>query len=359
MSWTRLLIGCLLFPLLVPSAGEARRETLTDQQKQHLKKIDHILVELIVLTDKGPGDTAPFRDLISKRLSELGYTVQFDPSQPHDVVLRVKCEQRKVWEGTMASGGDADLPDSPARLWKGPACQLSYLFDGKKTAWRKEVRTDFADAQQAAEAAKDGDPSAFAMSKLKERLADYDFPALITAEWGQDERLFQLYDNPSTPAARKVKLIGLFGYLFSENAVPRLLVGLKGNDIEIAKASALALGNIGQKDTIPILIEAMKTGKPEVRAAAAKALGVYGALHGDFTIVDPLLDQLKTDDVAVKTEVVWALGKLPDRRAYDPLFALQKELYHVRENDADPKLVKLKEAVNWSIKQIDTWEYLQ
>jgi HEAT repeat protein len=256
-------------------------------------------------------------------------------------------------------GSDADLPDSPSRLWKGPACQLAYVLDGKKMAWRKEVRTDFADAQQAAEAAHAGDPSDYAMNKLKERLEDYDFPALITAEWGQEERLFKVYDDPKTPSARKVRLIGLFGYTFETKAVPRLLTALKGDDIEMAKASALALGNIGQKDTVPTLIEVMKNGNPELRPAAAKALGVLGALHGDFTIVDPLLETLKTDDVALKTEVAWALGKLPDRKAYEPLYALQKSLHHVRDNDADPKVVKLKEAVNWSIKQIDTWEYLQ
>jgi HEAT repeat protein len=197
------------------------------------------------------------------------------------------------------------------------------------------------------------------MSKLKERLEDYDFPALITAEWGQEERLFKVYDDPATPSARKVRLIGLFGYLFETKAVPRLVTALKGDDIEIAKASALALGNIGQKDSVPVLIETMKNGKPELRPSAAKALGVLGALHGDFTIVDPLLETLKTDDVALKTEVAWALGKLPDRKAYEPLYALQKSLHQVRGDDADPKVVKLKEAVNWSIKQIDTWEYLQ
>ena len=154
-------------------------------------------------------------------------------------------------------------------------------------------------------------------------------------------------------------MISLFGELFSVKAVPRLLVGMNGADRTIAKASVLALGNIGQKDTIPILIKAMKTGPPELRPAAAKALGIVGALHGDFTIVDPLLETLTTDDVAVKTEVAWALGKLPDMRAYEPLFTLQKSLYHVHENDADPALVKLKEAVNWSIKQIDTWEHVQ
>jgi hypothetical protein len=256
-------------------------------------------------------------------------------------------------------GSDADLPDSPSRLWKGPACQLTYLLDGKETGWHKEVRTDFTDAQQAAEASKAGSPSVYAMSKLQERLEDYDFPSLVTADWGQEERLFKLYDNPATPSARKVRLISLFGHLFSVKSVPRLLVALKGSDPEIAKAAALALGTIGQKETIPTLIDTMKFGTPELRAAAAKALGLAGALHGDFTIIDPLLETLKTDDVVVKTEVAWALGKLPDRRAYDPLFALQNSLAHVHGNEMDPKVTKLKEAVNWSIKQIDTWEYLQ
>lgn len=353
VRWSMVLV------ILLVSDSWARQESYTPEQKAKLEKIDRVLVDVVALSDKGPIDPAGLRDVVIKRMKEFNYTVLADPAQPHDVIVKVKCEQEKIWEGTTNMGSDADLPDSPSRLWKGPACQLSYVLDGKKTGWRKEVRTDFVSAQQAADAAKAGDPTAYTVLKLKERLEAYDFPALITAEWGQEERLFKLYDDPATPPVRKIKLVEMFGQLFSTKAVPRLLTGLKGNDMEMAKASALALGNIGQKDTIPTLIQAMKNGRPELRPSAAKALGVLGALHGDFTIVDPLMETLKTDDVALKTEVAWALGKLPDRRAYDPLFTLQKSLYHVRENDADPKLVKLKEAVNWSIKQIDTWEYLQ
>ena len=352
-------LSSLALLVLLVSPGWARQESMTPEEKQKLEKIDRVLVETVALSDKGSADAAPFREVVTRRMREFAYTIVTDPAQPHDVTFNVKCEQHKIWEGTTKMGSDADLPDSPSRLWKGPACQLSYILDGKKMAWRKEVRTEFADAQQAAEAAHAADPSDYAMSKLKERLEEYDFPALITAEWGQEERLFKVYDDPATPTARKVRLIGLFGYTFETKAVPRLLTALKGDDLEMAKASALALGNIGQKDTVPTLIDVMKNGKPELRPAAAKALGVLGALHGDFTIVDPLLETLKTDDVALKTEVAWALGKLPDRKAYEPLYALQKSLHHVRDNDADPKVVKLKEAVNWSIKQIDTWEYLQ
>ncbi|HEY7533655.1 MAG TPA: HEAT repeat domain-containing protein [Nitrospiraceae bacterium] len=356
----RLALGIVVLVILAVSTTWARQESFTPEQKAKLEKADRILVEVIALSDKGPSDATALNEVVTRRMKEFHYTVLSDPTQPNDVAFKVKCEQRKTWEGTTNMGSDADQPDSPARVWKGPACQLSYTLDGKRMGWRKEVRTDFADAQQAAESAKAGDATAYAMSKLKERLEDYDFPALITAEWGQEDRLFKLYDDLATPQTRKIKLIGLFGHLFSTKAVPRLLEGLQGNDLDIAKASALALGNIGQKDTIPILIQTMKTGKPELRPSAARALGILGALHGDFSIVDPLLETLKTtDDVALKTEVAWALGKLPDRRAQEPLVALQKSLYHVRENDADPKLVKLKEAVNWSIKQIDTWEYLQ
>ena len=345
--------------LVLSDPSWARRESLTVEQKNQLEHIDRVLITVLALSDKGNIDAGPLADVVATRMKEFDYTPVTDPTQPHDAELKIKCEQRKTWEGTTTMGSDADLPDAPSRIWKGPACQLGYLLNGKKMAWRKEVRTEFDDAQAAAALAKAGDPTTFAMTKLQTRLEEYDFPALITAEWGQEARLFRLYDDPKTPVARKVKLVALFGELFSVKAIPRLLDGLNGPDRSIAKASALALGNIGQKDTIPVLIKTMKSGAPDLRAPAAKALGIVGALHGDFTIVDPLLETLNTDDVAVKTEVAWALGKLPDMRAYEPLFTLQKSLYRVHENDSDPNLVKLKEAVNWSIKQIDTWEHVQ
>ncbi len=351
-----LILGALL---LLNDTSWARRDALTAEQKSHMERIDRVLITVLALSDKGNIDTGSLVEVVSNRMKEFAYTTVTDPAQPHDVELKVKCEQRKTWEGSTTMGSDADLPDAPSRIWKGPACQLGYLLNGKKMAWRKEVRTDFDDPQAAATRTKAGDPTAFTMAKLQARLEEYDFPALITAEWGQEDRLFRLYDDPNTPVARKVKLVALFGELFSVQAIPRLLDGLNGADRSIAKASALALGNIGQKDTIPVLINTMKSGALDLRAPAAKALGIVGALHGDFTIVDPLLETLNTDDVALKTEVAWALGKLPDRRAYEPLFALQKALYRVHANDADPNLVKLKEAVNWSIKQIDTWEYVQ
>lgn len=337
--------------------GLARREVMTQEERDKLEKIDRILVDVLAITDAGTVDSAPLRDVVLRRLQEVGYTVFTDSNQPHEIAFKVKCEQRKVWEGTSASGGDADEPDSPSRVWKGPACQLTYLLEGKKTGWRKEVRTDFVDAIAAARDAKGGDPGEFALAKLKARLEQYDFPVILAAELGQEKRLLAILDQPSAPPARKALVIHQLGEIFATEAAPRLVTALKDSNPEIAKAAAIALGNIGSKESVPALVEALKTGKPEVQAAAAKGLGLYGTLHSDFSVIPPLLDALSTNDIVVKTEVAWALGKLPDKKAYEPLYALSKSLQKI--HDPNPNEKKLKEAVNYSLKQIDTWEYIQ
>ncbi|MFZ1557446.1 MAG: HEAT repeat domain-containing protein, partial [Nitrospira sp.] len=148
--------------VLLGDQSWARRDALTAEQKSQLERIDRVLVDVIVLSDKGSLDAKPLVDVVVTRMKEFDYTTVTDPTQPHDVELKIKCEQRKTWEGTTTMGSDADLPDAPSRIWKGPACQLGYLLNGKKMAWRKEVRTDFDDAQAAATLAKAGDPTAYA-----------------------------------------------------------------------------------------------------------------------------------------------------------------------------------------------------
>lgn len=355
MTSLRCLIGTLALLLMLPSSGWARREALTDRQKQQLKQINRVLLDVLALTDRGQVDSASFRERLTVRMSELGYSVLSDPSQPHDVVLKVKCEQRKVWEGTMASGGDADLPDSPMRTWKGPACQLTYALNGKSTQWSKEVRTDFADAIAAAAQAKAADPGQYALDQLRQRLEDYDYPIFLTADWAQDGRLIQALER-SASSARKARIIQSLGEMFSADAVPHLQAALKDPDPEIPKAAAIALGNIGHKESISSLIELLKSGPQAHKIAAAKALGKVGALHGDATIIPPLIEALTTSDTALKTEVVWALGQLPDRRAYEPLAALQQSLRNVRTSDRSSEEGKLWDAVNYSIKQLDGFD---
>lgn len=337
------------------SPASAYREYFTAEQKSQLAKIQTVLVEVLALTDKGPADAGPLADVVSRRLNDLGYTVTQESGKPHDVVFRVKCEQRKTWEGTTAAGGDADLPDAPSRLWKGPACQLTYLLGGMKIKWQKEVRTDFEDARAAAQAAQAPEPEAFAMGKLKEVLEKYDFPLLLTAEWGQPDRLLKLLDSADTNQARKIKIISLLGEMQADEALPKLKEALKDRDL--AKQALVAMGNLG-KDGIPLLVDIMNSApQVEIQAAAAKGLGQIGGIHGDASVVLPLLGKLNDPktDWAVLTEVAWALGKIPDKRSIQPLYDIDKKLQAIRDPE-NIGLKKLKEAVFWAIKQCDTWD---
>jgi hypothetical protein len=359
MVTLKVWIGILLLVTTGLSAVEssARREVRTEKQKARLAKANIIQLDIIVLTDAGEQPPDQVWALVTRRLTEIDYAVVTDVRKPHDVTFKVKCEQRKVWEGTTASGGDADLPDSPSRVWKGPACQLTYFLSHRNLGWRKEVRTDFVDAVNAAAKAKADDPGAYALAKLMQRLEEYDFPILLTADWGQDERLLKILERPDTSQDRRVRIITRLGQMFSSNAVPRLQVALKDPNVEVAKAAAIALGNIGHKESIEALVETLKTSEnSELQAAAVKGLGQVGALHGDVSVIPPLLEALNTDNITLKTEVVWALGKIPDKRANEPLLAIQRSLQNVRTSDRHSKEAKLWDAVSYSLKQIDRYD---
>jgi len=349
------LLSLVCASILLPSPSWAYRDYFTADQKAQLAKVQTVLVDAIALTEKGTVDAGPIVEIASRRLGELGYTMVKDRTKPHDAVFKVKCEQRKTWEGTTAAGGDADLPDAPSRLWKGPACQLTYLLGDMKVKWQREVRTDFDDAVTAAQSAQAGEPGAYSIKKLTDGLEKYEFPLLLTAEWGQPDRLLKLLDSAETNQARKVKIISLLGEMQADEALPRLKQALQDRDL--AKQALAAMGNLG-REGIPLLVEIMNTSTDlEVQAAAAKGLGQLGGLHGDASVVPPLLARLKDPktDWSVLTEVAWSLGKIPDKRSIQPLYDLDKKLQAMRDPDNMP-LKKLKEAVFWSIKQCDTWD---
>jgi hypothetical protein len=348
-------LGFYLALSLFHSLALAYREHFPPEQRTQLENIQTILVHVIALTDQGEAKGTALADVVVQRLNEVGYATVRDPASPHDVVFRVKCEQRKTWDGTTAAGGDADLPDAPARLWKGPACQLTYLLGGMKIKWQKEVRTEFEDAVAAAQAAQAADPGLYSLAKLQEALGKYEFPLLLAAEWGHADRLLNILDSPDTSQARKIKIMSLLGEMQADEALPKLKEALKDRDL--AKQALVAMGNLG-KEGIPLLIDMMhSSSQVEIQAAAAKALGQIGGIHGDPSVVLPLLGKLQDPktDWTVLTEVAWALGKIPDKRSIQPLYDLDRKLQAIRDPD-NVTLKKLKEAVFWAIKQCDTWD---
>ena len=350
----------LFFSLLLNlSLAEARRIHLTPEQKSQLAKADSVFVRVIALTEKGPTHSTPFLKTITTRLQELHYTVITDPAQPHDIEFKVKCEERKTLTGTTATGGDVDLADAPDRLWKGPACLLTYRLDHRDLDWKKEIRTSFPDAVQAAKQANVANAGDYAMTHLNQRLAEYDFPILLSAEWGQVDRLLQLLEDPKTPKLRKVKILSVLSELHAEEALPKLTQLLESTDLQQETINALS-GAGG--DSIPILIDFFQTStQSPIRTAAAKALGNIAAKTGDPRTIPPLvhyvstvLPQIKTSediDFPLLTEVVWAIGKSRWEGSFKPIGQLQEKVWLIFDNSKE--MANLREATSWTYKQLD------
>lgn len=353
------LSGCspvLIFviPLILLAAPvEARREALTTEQKERLRLIDRVLVQTMAITEQAEAETGPLAEVVARRLGELGYTIVTDPRESHDVALKLTCTQRKVWEGTTPSGGDADIPDAAARLWAGPACQFTYVLSGASLGWRHEVRTKFEDAQAAAREAGVENPAVYALTKLRERLEEDAFPFMLAAEWGQHGRLLKRLDAPATTPAQKIAILSLLGDASATESVPHMIRALRDQNVNVARAAVVALGSTGDKAGIPALLDLLKAGPRELRPAAATGLGRVAPLHPEMDVIPALLTSLDREDVPVRIEIVWALGKLADRRARQPLINLNRSLQALRELEIDPRTDELKSAVAWSLKQID------
>ena len=354
------IIGIVFFSLcLSGSWSEARRIHLTPEQQTQLAKANTIFLNVLALTEKGPVDNSPLLKTITTRLEDLNYTVITDSAQPHDIEFKVKCEERKTWTGTSATGGDVELADAPDRLWKGPACLLTYRLHHRDLDWKKEIHTSFSDAVQAAQEAKVANSGHYAMSQLNQRLAEYDFPILLSAEWGQIDRLLMLLDRPTTPKLRKVKILSALSDLHAEEALPQLQQLLESTDLQQETINALAGAGI---HSIPLLIDFFETStQSPIRAEAAKALGKLAAKTGDPSTIPPLvryvsrlLPQLKTSediDFPLLTEVVWAIGKLRWEPSLKPIGQLEEKLWLIF--DTSKKMADLREATSWTYKQLD------
>jgi len=354
------IIGIVFFSLcLSGSWSEARRIHLTPEQQTQLAQANTILLNVLALTEKGPVDNSPLLKTITTRLEDLNYTVITDSAQPHDIEFKVKCEERKTWTGTSATGGDVELADAPDRLWKGPACLLTYRLHHRDLDWKKEIHTSFSDAVQAAQEAKVANSGHYAMSQLNQRLAEYDFPILLSAEWGQIDRLLMLLDRPTTLKLRKVTILSVLSDLHAEEALPKLQQLLESTDLQQETINALAGAGI---HSIPLLIDFFETStQSPIRAEAAKALGKLAAKTGDPSTIPPLvryvsslLPQLKTSeniDFLVLTEVVWAIGKLRWEPSLKPIGQLQEKIWLIF--DTSKKMADLREATSWTYKQID------
>ena len=348
LSWLISLV--LLGTWYVAPHVSAERILFNPQQKAQLQRVETIFVKTVALTEKGLVDPALIETAAADRLTTTGFTVITAEGKPHDVMLKVRCDERKPWAGIRKSDGEIQQPGAPSRNWKGPACRLSYFFDGQKGPWQYEVRTTFDNAWEASRANGQGDPGQYALQHLSQALRASDFPLDLAAEWKQAERLSSLLTDPKTDKATKLKILSLAGHMPGDTMLQALQ--LIRAEAEYAAPATLALGFMGEP-AIPTLMDLLSDPSVDIQAAAAQALGEIGAHSGNIEILPPLLAKMEAPDVhlRVQTEIVRAIGKTPDLRSLEPLEQFALKVWTARSND--PLMQELREAVDWSLWQIN------
>ncbi|NOS77644.1 MAG: hypothetical protein HOP35_06830 [Nitrospira sp.] len=337
----------------VPDITHARKELLTADEKGLLHRAETIHLETLALSSHGPLDAGSITKVVSTRFEQLGYRIVTDNDRPHEVTVKVKCEELKTWEGTGRSGGDADMMDAAARLWKGPACQLSYRFGTRWADWRHEVRTSFTNPQEAAQKAGQADAGMYAIAKLIDQLQIDHFPFLLAAEWGQSSRLVQTLDATGTTLPQKQMVIGLLGDMLAVDAIPRLTAALNDSDQAVAQAATTALGTIGHEDGIPALLALFKTGTPDQHRAAAVGLGRLAPLHPNSDIVPTFITVLPNEPLQTQIILVRALGKTTDRRVLPPLRTLHRSVLKQARSDSSAETKELLASLGIALDGFD------
>ena len=306
-----------------------------------------LVVESIALTERGLQDSAAITKTVTDKLSEAGFTVVSSPDQPHDVIVRVKCEERQTWTGP--SKHRSTSPASASRLWKGPACHISYRHGDQSSHWSWEVHTSFEDTRAAAEAAGAPNTGIFALEALNAQLQQDDFPVFLAAEWEQVDRLLILLQQSTDNTQRQTTILQLLGTLSNDKAFAALKEALTNPDL--TSTALLALGKQGEM-AIPTLVSYLETTtNADHQLAAIQALGVIATQSKAPALFPQFIKLLESNDPKIQTEAVKGLGNLGDRRAIEPLEKLNLKAW--TNPSTSPDMQALRKMLSGSLWQLN------
>ncbi len=343
----------ILLVLVFPTDSSARRASFTPEQRAQLSRIQIIRVSALALTEKGFVSPERILRVVQRRFEELGFQVVTDGTQPHDVEFHVICEERKHEQRVARYGGDNELAHTPDRLWHGPACQLSYLLDGKDLSWHKEVHPSMDQYSPILREAQATDSGAAVFEQLTLELEQFDFPVMLLSEWGQTHRLVSVLTNPETSQTRHLIILDLLRQFPDPEALPYLL-----REVEQGKAPEQAIAAISGLG-LPVVPHLQHLFESQdrvvsIRAAAAKGLGRILRAEGDLEVMRILLDYLNnatskirsSSDIEfpVLTEVVWGVGSIHHRPTVAIISNLQDRLWLIYDNS--PEMKKLRDVVS-------------
>lgn len=318
-----------------------------EKQPNHpLAQAQTVLIEGVALTERGPQNPETLIQTVTEQLRRAGWTVASQADHPHDAVVRVKCEERQTWTGPSQHRRTGP---APTRLWKGPACHLSYRYNHQSPNWSWEVRTSFENTREAAKAAGTSDIGAFALNSLNTRLQQDEFPLYLAAEWGQTDRLLSIYRQSSNQIEQQLTILHLLGGLPSDQALATLKEAL--HHPALAPTALLALGQQGEPG-IPALVFFLQSATdPDQQLAAIQGLGTIAAQNKTPVLFTQFMTLLESEDPRIQTEAVKGLGNLGDRRAVQPLEQLNLKAW--TNSSTSPDMQALRDMLSWSLWELN------
>lgn len=288
-------------------------------------------------------------EALQPRLETLGYRVALAPTHsPDGLWLQVDCHALPKKIGLRSSRVSPQASAKVQRL--GPPCQLAYSYRREVIPWKNVDRLVYSESVDTMKQLSKIASSLKPEECVKEFFHLYDFPVLLAAEWGHVDRLLRALNRSDTSVPRQRLIITLLGETQVARGFPVLVEKLQ--DRFLAEEAAEALGFFGlraQSHLLPIIQDPSDL---QLKIAAAKGLGRIAAATGNSQQT-PLYMKMVLDstiDIRVRTQLVWALGKAPDMRAYSTLLQLEEHIWD--DYSQDPQLQEFREAVDWSIREV-------
>lgn len=154
-----------------------------------------------------------------------------------------------------------------------------------------------------------------------------------------------------TKNGRRSGAIQTLGLLRDVESVPTLIANLEHKDFEVRRASIVALGRIGAEAAIDPLILQLRSEEQALRTAALDALG---AIRNPPRTLAAMLPLLEADVWQVRAAAIQALGNLRVKEAVQPLIdALRREEGRLRD-DAAQALLRTT-AFEWG-DDVEAWQ---
>lgn len=336
--------------MLVTAISGASAQDFTPKVLQHkeyhpeLAWAQLILLQVEAKTGSKPADPTLLHKTLREQFEDVGLTVTTVPTDDHDVRVTITCEEPEV------AALPVPAPIQTSEPEPSPPCKLQYSFQGTPQEWQRIDRIVFNQGLEAARRASVTATRTNTASYAVRYLEEYHVPLLLLAEWNQVARLVMLMQRPTIAISQQQRILRLLGEIRADSAFDHILKA--ASDERLSLDAIAALGHFGNRARDHLVQLLTQSPRVDAQIAAARSLGQVVGTTGDASLT-PLFLKLLTvpaTPIPLQIELVWALGKAPDFRAFQPLEQMEKELWLLRTND--PQVDKLREALNWSIREV-------